>query len=29
MLRAALANDDRARVNELAAKALYAEPLTV
>jgi len=29
MLRAALANDDRARVDELAAEALYAEPLTV
>ena len=29
VLRAALANDNRACVNELAAKTLYAEPLTV
>ena len=29
MSRAALANDDRARVDELPAKTLYAEPLTV
>ena len=29
VLRAALANDDRARVDELAAEPLYAKPLAV
>src|SRR5262249_35143698 len=29
MLRAALAHEDRARVDELAAEPLYAKPLTV
>jgi hypothetical protein len=29
VLRAALTNDDRARVDELTAETLYAKPLTV